>query len=152
MTWRHFLGFTISLIAGICSAQPPFPTTCPGGRGMPFAAIAMPHPVDQSCGLKGKLTSPAATQVQNSVKNNFCAQRTPEVFTPQMFKALQANTHVAGGRGMEPSNRTPLTSLGEGKVVVLKAFIIEAHHADLGSGESVNCNLGDEEGNDARVR
>src|SRR5207245_5530216 len=107
------------------------------------------QPVDKSCGLKGKLTSSAASHTQNSLKNNFCAQGTPEVFTPQKLITLQANTTVRSG--VEPANRNALRALGEGKLVMMKAFIIEAHHADLGNGESVNCNLGDEEGNDIHI-
>ena len=33
----------------------------------------------------------------------------------------------------------------------MKAFLIEAHHADLGAGESVNCNGGKEEDNDIHI-
>jgi len=85
------------------------------------------------------------------VKNNFCAQGTPTVVTPQTLIALQGRTNVPAGQGLEPLDRTPLKLLGEGKLVVIKAFIIEAHHADLGGGESVNCKLGDEEGNDIHI-
>ena len=149
MSYRQIV-FGLSLSLSVCLAQP-FPATCPGGRGLPFATIAVPHPVDQACGPKGKLTSPQGSQVQNTVKNNFCVQGAPQLITPQQLIALQGQTHVPAGRGMEPVNRTPLTSLGEGRLVMLKAFIIEAHHADLGGGESVNCNLGDEAGNDVHI-
>ena len=54
-------------------AQTTFPATCPAGGGLPFNAPPVSHPVDSSCGLKGKPTSPAPTQLQNSLKNNFCA-------------------------------------------------------------------------------
>jgi hypothetical protein len=128
----------------------PVPNTC-GSRPLPFASIALPHPVDSSCGMPGKTTSPPNSQTQNRVKNNFCSVAAPEIFTPQMLIDLQGRTSVRGGRGMEPANRAALQRLGEGKIVVMKAFIIEAHHADLGNGESVNCNLGDAEGNDVHI-
>jgi hypothetical protein len=101
--------------------------------------------------MSGKTTSPPNSQTQNRVKNNFCALGTPEILTPQTLIDLQKQTLVQGGPGAEPPNRATLQRLGEGKLVVMKAFIIEAHHADLGNGESVNCNLGDAEGNDVHI-
>jgi hypothetical protein len=138
----------MSVIAGLAQ---PFPSTCSGGRQLPFAAIEVPHPLDKSCGVKGKATSPAPTQLQNTVKNNYCAQGTPQVFTPQNLIDLQHRTTVPSGQGLEPANRKALIALGEGKLITLKAMIFEAHHADLNGGESVNCNISNEEGNDIHI-
>ena len=139
-------------------AQTGLPDSCPNGSPLPFSAIEVKHPIDQSCGIHGKTTSPAKSQLQNSVKNNFCAaSATSETFTPQMLIDLQHNTHVPSGQGKEPADRTPLKDLGEGKLIRMKAFLIEAHHADLpragstSGGESVNCNALTEEGNDVHM-
>jgi hypothetical protein len=109
------------------------------------------HPVDKSCGIEGN-AAPKGGKAQNHVKNDFCAPGTPQIFTPQDLIDLQKKTTVKGGRGMEPADRSALTKLGEGKLIMMKAFIIEAHHADLGSGESVNCNLSDAEATTASIK
>lgn len=151
-------GLTVSAILLLATAsgraQTSFPDHCPNNAPLPFAAIEVKHPVDNTCGLKGKPSSPAPTQLQNSVKNNFCvtpAHNTPETFTPQMLIDLQRNNHIPSGHGLEPADRAQVRALGEGKVIRLKAYLIEAHHADVGSGESVNCNGKTEEDNDIHI-
>jgi hypothetical protein len=138
-------------VTALSAAQATFSDKCPSGAPLPFAAIEVKHPIDSSCGLQGKPTSPDTSHTQNLVKNNFCSTATPETFTPQMLIALQNNNHIASGKGLEPADRSQLKSLGEGKVVRMKAFLIEAHHADLGGGESVNCNGAVEEQNDIHI-
>lgn len=134
------------------SAQTGFSDHCSDGKALPFAALEVKHPVDATCGLEGKLTSPPASQTQNEVKNNFCgAADAPESFTPQMFIDLEHNTTIKSGTGKEPVDRTELQHLGEGKIVRMKANLIEAHHADVGSGESVNCGGLKEEDNDIHI-
>jgi len=145
-------GVSVLLLSTASSvAQTSFPDHCSNGAPLPFDTIKVAHPVDQKCGIKGTATSPSASQIQNAVKNNFCADNTPETFTSQMLIDLQRNTHIPSGHGLEPADRTPLRSLGEGKVIRLKAYLIEAHHADLGAGESVNCNGSKEEDNDIHI-
>lgn len=134
-----FLGLTL-LLATPAFPQASFPDHCPDGSGLPFASIEVNHPIDSSCGLEGATSASANSHLQNKVKNNFCATGTPETFTPEKLTALQASTTVPSGQGKEPSDRKPLQDLGEGKLIRMKAFLLEAHHADLGSGESVNCN------------
>lgn len=138
--------------AGVAQAAS-FPDTCAGGSPLPFATIQVAHPMDQSCGLEGKPSSPANSHTQNKVKNNFCATAAsgPETITPQALIDLQAKTTIPSGPGKEPSDRGPLQELGEGKVVRMKAFLVEAHHADLGGGESVNCNGATESENDIHI-
>jgi hypothetical protein len=132
-------------------AQTVFPNSC-GTSPLPFDTIKLMHPIDNACGLKGKPASPAASQLQNSVKDNFCADKSkPEVFTPKMLVDLQNQTHIPSGQGNEPKDRKALQQLGEGKVIRMKIFMIEAHHADLGGGESVNCNRPLEEDNDIHI-
>jgi hypothetical protein len=155
MLARSLLATTILVVAiTSASAQTGFPNNCANNAPLPFATIEVKHPIDSACGIKGKTTSPAPSQLQNSVKNNFCgvpANSTPETFTPQMLIDLQRNTHIASGQGKEPADRTELQGLGEGKIVRMKANLIEAHHADVGAGESVNCNGPKEEDNDIHI-
>lgn len=132
-------------------AQATFPDHCAGSAPLPFAAIEVKHPIDSACGLQGSPGASANSHTQNLVKNDFCATGTPQPFTPQMLIDLQTNNHIASGNGLEPADRSRLKTLGEGKLVRMKAFLIEAHHADLGSGESVNCNGAVEEQNDIHI-
>jgi hypothetical protein len=132
-------------------AQLPFPDRCPDQTPLPFASTAVPHPIDRICGPTGKRTSPPNVQLQNRVKNNFCSRNGPEVVTPQTVVDLQSNTHLPFGHEREPRDRRMLRDLGEGKVVRIKAYLIEAHHADVGTGESVNCDGKTEDQNDIHI-
>ena len=152
---RCFVAVTVVLVPVAAQAQSLFPDRCKDGRPLPFSAIEnRAHPIDKTCGANGNTASPANSQTQNLVKNNFCATtpgNKPEAYTTKMLVDLQGKTQVPSGHGKEPTSRKALQDLGEGKVIRVKAFLVEAHHADLGSGESVNCNLGDEEGNDVHI-
>jgi len=140
MVARGFSVATLLFLSATFSfSQTSFPDRCPGGRSLPFANIAAKHPIDGTCGVQGKPSSSAPSHLQNSVKNNFCSTLAPAVVTPQMLIDLQKNTHVPTGQNQEPADRSGLRTLGEGKVIRMKANLIEAHFADLGSGESVNC-------------
>jgi hypothetical protein len=142
MLQRSFLG-SLLFVCAAAFAQTSFPDHCPDGSTLPFASIQVAHPIDQSCGVEGAPSAPANSHLQNKVKNNFCATGAsgqPEVITPQTLVDLQAKTTIPTGQGKEPSDRTPLLQLGEGKLVRMTAFLYEAHFADLGSGETVNCN------------
>lgn len=153
MLTRLFLGVVL-LVPGAAFAQGSFPDHCDHGSPLPFAAIEVKQAIDKSCGLEGTSTAPANSHIQNKVKNNFCATAPggqPETFTPQKLVDLQASTTVPSGYKREPGDRKPLQDLGEGKLVRMKAFLIEAHHADLGSGETVNCNGKKEPDNDVHI-
>jgi hypothetical protein len=154
MFTRYVLGSTLLWAAVVCMAQAGFPDHCSDGSALPFASIEVKHTIDSTCGLTGKATAPAKSKLQNAVKDNFCAGSggtPPEEFTPQKLIDLQAATTVPSGFRKEPSDRQPLTDLGEGKLVRMKAFLVEAHHADLGGGETVNCNGGTESQNDIHM-
>jgi hypothetical protein len=144
---------TLSISMLCASAQTDrFSDHCKDGKALPFASIELKHPVDGSCGIEGKKTSPDASHRQNEVKNDFCkAADAPESFTPQMFIDLEHKTKIKSGTGKEPADRTELQDLGEGKIVRMKANLIEAHHADVGTGESVNCGGLTEEDNDIHI-
>ena len=142
MFQRSFLG-SLLFVCAAALAQTSFPDHCPDGSSLPFVGIQVAHSIDKSCGVEGKPSAPANSHLQNKVKNNFCATGTggqPEVITPQTLVDLQAKTTIPSGQGKEPSDRTPLQQLGEGKLVRMTAFLYEAHFADLGGGETVNCN------------
>ncbi len=132
-------------------AQAAFPDHCQNGTPLPFGAIKHVQPIDATCGIEGKTSSPANSHLQNKVKNNFCATGKPEVFTSKMLIDLQGKTQVPSGHLKEPADRKPLQALGEGKVVRMMAHLIEAHHADVGTGESVNCGGLAEPDNDVHI-
>jgi hypothetical protein len=90
---------------------------------------------------QGQTIFPRSDATPNTAKNNLCATGTTQPFTPQQLIALQAKTKIPTGQGKEPATRAAAQALGEGQLVRIAAFIIEAHYADLGTGESVNCNL-----------
>ena len=151
---HHFVRLVVLCATFSDLAWAEFPDHCSDGSPLPFAAIEVRHAIDDSCGLTGKSTAPANRKLQNAVKDNFCAGMgggTPEAFTPQMLIDLQANTTVPSGFNKEPSDRQPLTDLGEGELVRMKAYLLEAHHADLSGGETVNCNGTTELKNDIHV-
>jgi len=141
--------------ARMLACQQTFPSSCPGGTLFPLASLAVHHPIDDACpDLTGKPSSSEASHTQNSVKNNFCASGPPQAFTPQMLIDLQASVKDAGvsfGFQKEPLDRSKLTELHEGTLVRMKAYLIEAHFADLGSGESVNCNGSTVDDNDIHI-
>ncbi|MGA2135723.1 MAG: hypothetical protein ABSH50_25810 [Bryobacteraceae bacterium] len=135
-----------ALLAAATGARPQtvFPDHCPSGSTLPFANIQVSQSIDQSCpALTGDPEAAARSQTQDQAKNNFCADAAhPVTYTPQMFVDLQAKAVTNGipsGQGQEPATRDGPRALGEGTVVRLKAYLIEAHYADLGDGESVNC-------------
>jgi len=123
------------------------------GCTLPFEAIKLKHPIDATCGIRGTGTDPAKV-LQNAAKNNFCASGalTPVTF-PQLL-ALQRRVEkpdVLGTPYVEPVSRAKLRALGEGKPVVIVAFLKEAHFADTDTGEGVNCKLLDAPNNDIHI-
>jgi hypothetical protein len=154
MFMRYVLGAVLLFAPCACMAQSGFPDHCSDGSPLPFASIEVKQPIDSNCGPTGTPSAPANSKLQNTVKDNFCAGNgtgTPDTFTPQMLIDLQGQTTVPSGFKKEPSDRQPLTDLGEGKLVRMKAFLVEAHHADLGAGETVNCNGAGESQNDIHM-
>jgi len=94
--------------------------------------------IDAQCGNEGNGGKEAA---QNSVKNNFCPpSETPADITIAAFQQLQKdvenNSSINFGSSGPTTDRSPLKTLGEGKLVTLKAFILKARQE---GGESVNC-------------
>ncbi len=123
--------------------QEKFPMTC-----HPFQAIEVQHPIDSSCGLTG--TGKGGSALQNQAKNNFCAGTTYQTMTQQDILSKQAKVAALPGylqwdQENMPTSRAGFVSLGEGTAVQFVGYVVEAHYADLTSGESVNCEVKDDE-------
>jgi hypothetical protein len=120
-----------------------FPMKC-----HPFQSIEVKHPIDSTCGISGKGT--AGSALQNQTKNNFCAGQTYQPITQQDLLSKQQKVSALpnylkwSGEDM-PTSRADFVSLGEGTGVQFVGYIFEAHYADLSSGESVNCEVKDDE-------
>ncbi len=133
------------------------------GCTLPFDSIKESHPLDSSCGAEGKTTSDA-TRIQNTAKNNFCATGSPVSLTFQTFAKLQQaaedqNISFGSDQGM-PDDRSALRDLittssgqkvGEGTVVRLVAFVVDAHYSNVSKGETVNCKVHGQESNDIHI-
>jgi hypothetical protein len=94
--------------------------------------------IDNECGNEGNAGKEAA---QNTAKNNFCpVTQTPTNITIAGLKTLQGkvetNPDINFGSSGPTTDRSPLTDLGEGRLVRLKAFVLKARQE---GGESVNC-------------
>jgi len=123
--------------------QEKFPMTC-----HPFQAIEVQHPIDSSCGLTG--TGKGGSALQNQAKNNFCAGTTYQTMMQQDILSKQAKVAALLGylqwdQENMPTSRAGFVSLGEGTAVQFVGYVVEAHYADLTSGESVNCEVKDDE-------
>ncbi len=153
---RHILLITGFVFLTACgpsatttSAPPPSPTQSQASTATTASAIKpscptpdFPEPtalaIDAQCGNEGNGGKEAA---QNSVKNNFCPpSETPADITIAAFQQLQTdvekNSSINFGSKGPTTDRSPLKTLGEGKLVTLKAFVL---HARQEGGESVNC-------------
>ena len=140
----------------------PFDLTCP----LPYADIApaaLGQPIDAVCDHDGK-TASAAASLQNMAKNNLCAQGSPVRLTRHSFVQLQNEVEAAGisfgSSNNLPDDRTPLKDIhhtsdgqtvGEGSLVRLAAFVLDAHYSNVSKGESVNCKEKGEENNEIHV-
>jgi len=112
----------------------------------PMPAPAKPPLIDSQCGLSG-VGGGGPEGVQDAAKNNFCATGTPEEITIDGLIKLQQQVEndptinfgskAVGSRKKGPTtDRGPLQTLGEGKLVTLRAFLLKARPE---GPESVNC-------------
>lgn len=122
------------------------------GCELPFKDIAVKQSIDNICPIGGAAKG-GAQLAQDQAKNNFCATGDPVTVTFDTFSQLQSAAEAANipfGMGMHlPPDRSllkdlvevgsPPVKIGEGSVVRLVAFIVEAHHSNVSKGESVNC-------------
>jgi hypothetical protein len=134
--------------------------------------------IDNVCGNTGNSTLGSNSARQNEIKNRFClagAPTNPVDINFDTFDALQQaaqQKHIPFGRkeviknGKKtsfedlPPDRSLLIDiatdgqgqhLGEGSLVRLEGFIFKAQHSNLGTGESVNCNLPTLAANDIHI-
>lgn len=153
----------VLLLAGTTSAMAQADTSFDTGCGeLPFQSIAKKHPIDDHCGIEG-VTAPTDTgnQQQNRLKNNFCLKSTPVVVKPADLVTLQKKVDgltgfkYGSGRSV-PKDRTPLQNIGtsggktigEGTLVTVVGYMVDAHYSDVKAGEGVNCKQSGNEPND----
>jgi hypothetical protein len=128
---------------------------------LPFDSIKQHHPIDDSCTSIGNAKPDSPQAAQNQEKDNFCVSGAPVNVDFAVLRQLQqdaAQRVTFGSDSKLPVDRSLLRdfpsragSVGEGTIVRLAAFVIEAHYSNLGKGESVNCKLGDKESNDIHI-
>jgi len=139
----------------------PIAITC----ALPFAGIQSHHSIDDTCAATGNADSSTEAgkrrAAQNQAKNNFCASNPPVNIDFDVLHQLQqeaASVTTFGSDEQLPEDRSVLRQLptkvgkiGEGTVVRLVAFVIDAHPSNVGSGESVNCKQKPAESNDIHI-
>jgi len=164
------LPLAIGLAAPGARHRPPKPTRPPvvatpvgSSCTLPFDAIKQTHAIDSSCEAPGTASS-GSQAAQNEAKNNFCATGTPVNLNfnnfPQLQQAAESAGIPFGGPSSLPPDRTALHnivslsnqgSVGEGSVVRLAAFVMDAHYSNVSNGESVNCQQPGNENNDIHI-
>ena len=140
------------------------PTPLAVSCSLPFKRIQRLHLIDSCCGLSGSNEPDTPQGAQNLAKNNFCATGTPVNIDFDVLHQLQADAAkpgsgiTFGSDAQLPRDRSVLHNiptkaghLGEGSPVRLVAFVMDAHYANLGTGESVNCKQPDKESNDIHI-
>ena len=128
----------------------------PAGCKLPFAAIATTPDPFQKCGNCGVVStnpkdtaeSKAAKALQSQAKNDFCANMS-SVTTIDFaaLRAMQATSKKNNWVITDLPKRDVLRGffklngedIGEGSVVRLEAWVLDAHVSDCPTGESVNC-------------
>jgi hypothetical protein len=127
------------------------------GCTLPFDAIKLHHPVDDSCWARGDVPNPpvgsndAGHALQNEAKNNFRASGAPVRVTFASFVKLQQKLHQKipaakmWNREHLPADRSGFAALytttggdtiGEGSVVQFAGWVLKLR---AGGAESVNC-------------
>lgn len=119
--------------------------------------------VDSVCSEDGNAGDDEGKRLEINAKNNFCADGDPVPISYDDFKSLQAASDNVGGlKKTLKTTREPLLNIlsspgrpaiGEGSVVQFVAFVLDAHHSNVGKGkgELVNCKLPDREDNDIHI-
>lgn len=134
--------------------------------------------IDKSCGINGNSKVGSKSAKQNVIKNRFCLPGSPTAPMEIDFKTFDDLQDAARakkipfGRKKDPTdpkhkrtiedlppNRSLLVDiitvngrkLGEGSLVTLEGFVFKARHSNVGSGESVNCNVPTLAGNDIHI-
>jgi hypothetical protein len=164
-----------------CADNPPAnPSNCnvnqsfQVGCDLPFEG-GESHEIDQHCPNEGCANRPS-DKAQNKIKNNLCATGTPVPISFTSIDKLQRAVDLKVQQGQltygstgppEPADRAKLkglatvdvnasaVTLGEGDLVTLDAFVLDAKHDDTFpfgfKGEGVNCKNSLLEWNDIHV-
>ena len=152
---KLLLAFALIFVYQFTQAQPG--VAFEPGCALPFQSIAIKRPIDDACGIKGTGTSnnTAANELQNSVKNNFCATGAATSVTVTKLKELhmqvKANGITYGNYLAVPADRSGLRALGEGTVVSYTGYINAVKYSNVGTGETVNCKRTTAEDNDIHI-
>jgi hypothetical protein len=121
--------------------------------------------VDDHCSIQGEGGSDS--NAQNRAKNNFCpTNQLVEVSIP-LLRNLEAVTegtlkqaNIPFGTPFSiPPDRNRLRlgfnvgtqHLGEGMLVAIRAFVLDARHSNVRKGENVNCNIKGAKANDIHI-
>lgn len=171
---KQMICYTVLLLLLLGSAVNAQPNTKfePGCK-LPFEAIkGKGLGIDGDCGSTGNLTLKSPPGKQNAAKNNFCATGEPIPVTFKTFDQLQIAAEKKGikfGKAGMPAKRDVLQKisttggkdLGEGVIVSLEGFVLDARHSNSklfvdskgvpSDGESVNCNSGELNRNDIHI-
>ena len=133
------------------------------GCKLPFAEIAPATDPFESCGncgvvsVKSNPTQVSAKAYESKAKNNFCADASVvTVVDFSVLRAMQAQkvdkNHLGDRQVLHAFFQMPGgKAIGEGDVVRLKAWILNAHVSDCPSGESVNCSRSGFANNDLHI-
>lgn len=136
------------------------------GCPLPFDAIEVKHPIiDDTCSIDGTKHHggelSAGKLAENHLKNNFCVTGNPVDITYDNLLQLEAarkDVHDpelpnVAARRAELTNVITVNGhgVGEGTLVRLVIHVIEAHPADIGTGESVNCYRSSKKENDIHI-
>jgi hypothetical protein len=147
-------------LAGASGAQEgvAFDPGCP----LPFAEIAVEREIDALCGPQGTAKQ-TRSRIQNTVKNDFCAEGEPILLLNRNFKSLQkriAFLKVRHGANKEPVDRTVFGAgfysldgleIGEGSLVQHAGWIGSVDYLGEGRTESVNCGRDEESWKDIHL-
>jgi hypothetical protein len=135
---------------------------------LPFDGIATKPDPFAPCGNCGVVSSsPPATPAENQAKaaqsqakNNFCANASsPAAFTFADLRNMQAESKKNNWVVKDLPDRKVLHGfyksggrpVGEGDVIRLVAWVLDAHVSDCPSGESVNCEIPGFASNDLHI-
>jgi len=173
MKHRLWVKLFLLVSVGVAGAAPAFGrhTQTSGlaftpGCTLPSDEVHAVRDIDRTCPAQGNPPEPDR-QAQNRAKNNLCAAGVPVTMTYRMFLDLQKAAERRGiphGRQGDqqflPPDRQVLKGLlplpgnrrlGEGALVRYVAFMSNPRTANLGKGESVNCNKTTKEENDIHI-
>jgi len=137
--WLLVLAVSVTLGVTVPAIGQSFGQTCP----IPSFPGSAATPIDGSCGPSGS-GGPEASQ--NTAKNDFCAGGDPMSVTIDQLAGFQSTVeskninfgdeNTATRKKGPTTDRAPLESIGEGKLVILRGFVLKARQE---GGESVNC-------------